>query len=285
LGEITLLPGVMNEESSCWSAEDTGAHPPLFSTLYYFEDAQPRDAGENMARDEALLQAVQNLPGRGGKVGTVRGLRVDVPILRWYRWAAPAVSVGYFQEGHPIRSRHPGRQFTRRRTGGGMVPHGPDPADGFTCTLVVPAAICRQTGLDNLRESYCRLHQRLRLALLAQGIPAQMVDCSPFDGQRPGLCFSEPVAGDVGLPGGAKIAGAAQARSRGSLLHQQIVQLPAEHRTDPKEHQEQQITGAFAQALARRVEPWSPPDPKSFDHTARALTTTRYNTPAWLEKR
>lgn len=272
----------MSEEPSP-NSDGRRDYPPLFSTLYYYEDAMPRDAAENMARDEALLQAVRKR--KKPTDGQGAGATVEVPILRWYRWAAPAVSVGYFQEGDPIRKTQPGRQFTRRRTGGGMVLHGPDPADGFTCTLVVPAAVCRETGLDNLRESYCRLHHRLRLALNARGIAARMVECTPFDGQRPGLCFSEPVAGDVSLPGGAKIAGAAQARSRGSLLHQQIVQLPAECRVEPKEEQEKQVCRAFAEALAERVEPWTPTDPKAFDETAKGLITSRYDTPDWLQKR
>ncbi len=239
---------------------------PLFPVLGVFHDETPHDAALNMAWDDALLRLAED----GGE-----------PLLRWYQWERPAVSIGYFQQAEPVRERYPGRDLVRRRTGGGTVLHGPAEEDGFTVTLAVPAKVARATGLANLRESYCKIHRALAAALRKLGVEARMVSCSAHDGARPGECFAEPVSGDVSLPNGRKIAGAAQSRSRGSLLHQQIIQLPLIE----FELVEAAIVEEFIRQLAQSSEPLRPENVQRLEQEAPEIAQKTYGTEDWNSKR
>ena len=75
------------------------------------------DPALNMAADEALLLSA---PWRGR------------PLLRFYEWDRPAVSIGYVQT---IAAAPEGYAAVRRPTGGGVVYHDFD----FTYTVMFPA--------------------------------------------------------------------------------------------------------------------------------------------------
>src|SRR5260221_3229151 len=71
----------------------------------------PGRAAENMAVDDALLQAAPELPG---------------PVLRFYGWSEPAASFGYFQKFADVQAMTTLRPLIRRPTPGGLVPHQAD---------------------------------------------------------------------------------------------------------------------------------------------------------------
>lgn len=159
-----------------------------------------RDPALNMALDEALLRTA----GERGR-----------PVLRLYRWSAPAVTIGFFQKFSAELA--PGRPVVRRPTGGGLVDHARD----ATYTVVAPPehALYRMPTA----ESYRAIHEAVATALRRIGVAARLAPCCAPE--RSGVCFAAPVKFDV-VAGGRKVAGAAQRRLKCGLLHQGSVLLP-----------------------------------------------------------
>lgn len=122
------------------------------------------------------------------------------PSLRFWGWGSPAVVLGRCQsvanEVDPDGARELGMRVVRRISGGGAMfvqPHG-----AITYSLILPEALL--DGL-NLRQSYEVCDGWAVLALRGMGIE----------------CFYQPI-NDIACAAG-KIAGAAQARRRGVVLH------------------------------------------------------------------
>lgn len=156
----------------------------------------------NMALDEALWRAFPKL-GR--------------PTLRLYRWARPAVSIGYAQRASACdleACAQLGLALVRRPTGGRAVLHDPDRE--LTYSLVHPVG-----GLGGVRESHRLIAEALALGLRQLGLPAEVaarVRC----GARPalsGACFEAPSPHELTIAG-KKVAGMAQVRDRLALLEQ-----------------------------------------------------------------
>jgi lipoate-protein ligase A len=152
-----------------------------------------------MALDEALLEAA----GQRG-----------VCTLRFYRWSAATVSLGYFQSVAD-RGCHPASRacpLVRRQTGGGAIVHDHESTYSFAAPAGSPLAV-------NAMSLYGAVHGALVDALASLGIHARIHDGgtgSPGD-RESFLCFLRRAPGDV-LLGDAKIAGSAQRRRRGALL-------------------------------------------------------------------
>jgi lipoyl(octanoyl) transferase len=160
------------------------------------------DAAWNMAVDAALLEAAPS-PGR--------------PVLRFYSWAEPAATFGYFQKIAEVERVTLLRPLVRRPTGGGLVPHDAD----WTYSIVFPPG----TPWYALKavESYQRMHEWIQLAFLTLSVRTELAaDCRKA---LPGQCFEGHEKFDV-LWQGRKIAGAAQRRTRDGLLIQGSVQPP-----------------------------------------------------------
>ncbi len=200
----------------------------------------------NMAVDEALFEFA------------------TLPSLRFYRWARPSISFGYFGLFADVADQLPERDVVRRWTGGGIVPHG----DDITYAVILPRRNC--TPQLQSRDVYAQIHEAIRHAL-SSSLDAQLAT-SNAPAVSPS-CFANPVAADV-LVGGKKIAGAAHRRTRGGLLHQGSIQgetLPA----DFPDH--------FAATLCARFEKRALP----LEVLARAeiLAQEKYGTVAWLRQR
>jgi lipoate-protein ligase A len=170
-------------------------------------------AAENMAQDFLLLQRYP---------GEARGR------FRHYEWTEPAFTFGYSQTWEWVASQLPEGRFDlcRRFTGGGLVDHRED----WTYALAVP----RGHRLEEMRatQSYRQIHEALAGALVACGGEAEVkAACEPAeDGQAcgiAGVCFQGAELYDVVSGSGAKIAGAAQKRSKHGLCVQGSVWKPA----------------------------------------------------------
>jgi len=172
---------------------------PIFSETVCFELDIARDGAMNMAMDELLLA------------------ESDGVVYRFYEWAQPTTSIGYFGDSSDILTKH---RAVRRPTGGGMVEHGV--GSDFTYSVIVSSTIARDLELKP-RASYRLIHGALVAALRQFGIDAVLAGVNePTSGGA--ACFVNPVGDDVML-GGNKIAGAGQKRSRGAFLHQGSVQM------------------------------------------------------------
>jgi lipoate-protein ligase A len=153
-----------------------------------------------MAVDHALLEKVSEL---------------GAPVLRFYGWTEPAASFGYFQKIADVERLTPLRPLIRRPSGGGIVPHDAD----WTYSLAFPA----DHEWHGLRatESYRRVHVWLQSAFAFRGLQTTLAPFALKSG--PGQCFAGYEQHDL-LWRGAKVAGAAQRRTRTGLLIQGSVQ-------------------------------------------------------------
>ncbi len=217
-----------------------------FERLIVYDDRARASAALNMAIDEALLELSTE------------------PVLRFYDWARPAISFGYFGEFADIEEEAASRELVRRWTGGGIVPHG----DDLTYSLVTPAS--HPAFGQGPAAVYAALHAAIREALRAENLHAELAaSAAP---KVSDACFANPVRDDVLLEG-RKIAGAAQRRTRAGFLHQGSIQLP-------------QLPQVFRERFARALSPVLEHReiPAAVQARAAELAAQKYGTDAWLRR-
>ena len=121
-----------------------------------------------MALDEALFESTK------------------VPSLRFYKWARPSLSFGYFGLFADVAPQMNERDIVRRWTGGGIVPHG----DDLTYSVIFPRN-GNEAQLQS-REVYRQIHDAIRRAL-APFVKAQLATKNSPAIQA--SCFANPVDG------------------------------------------------------------------------------------------
>ena len=218
--------------------------PKILSLLQLWEDSLPRIPAWQMACDEALLHFC------------------EMPVLRVYRWAAPAVTFGYAQRlaaVEPLARRLP---LMRRWSGGGMVFHGSD----VTLALAIPASEAAASGSS--RDIYSAIHESLLPAIQKYLPDARLV--LPEECRCGPVCFESPVAFDI-IAGASKICGGALRRSKAGVLYQGSLHLPGA------------VPAEIANALAAEVSRFE--EANSLDPLIENLSSSKYETPAWLAMR
>jgi len=203
-------------------------------------------AAANMAIDESLLRHAQ------------------APVLRLYGWEETCVSIGYFQKASVVAAS---TSFVRRYTGGGLVEHGRD----LTYTLVLPAD--HPLTAAGTLPSYRAIHEGVASALQAAGVDCQLATAQPK--QDHASCFLKPVPADVLDSKGAKLAGAAQRRTRQGCLHQGSIllsgQIPPQLPKVLPDHLARALQTSWAVAERTREE----------EELAEKLFRDRYSTRDW----
>ncbi len=244
--------------------------PPHCRLLPY----QVADGAWNMAADEALLEAA------------VAG----VASLRFYGWAQPTLSLGYFQAEASSRafSHLSELSWVRRPSGGAALVHHHE----VTYALALPSGPPWQKhGESWLR----RMHAILTDALAVLGVSA----CSRGDDEENKLgevlCFLHHTPGDL-LIDEAKVVGSAQRRQRGALLqHGGILRaaspftpllpgiLELTGLTISPESLRAAVTEQFAQRTGWHLPPddWSPAERRRIE----SLIAGKYTQPSWNQKR
>jgi len=146
------------------------------------------------------------------------------PVLRFYHWPWPCLSLGRHQYAYPARwdaLDHQGHlELVRRPSGGSAVLHG----SGLTYAMVLPVTmVSGRTGVERYRFC-CRWLQHVFARL---GHP--LVFGRDSAGRTGSHCFDRSTAADlVGARDGNKRIGSAQRRSRRALLqHGEMVLRPA----------------------------------------------------------
>jgi lipoate-protein ligase A len=215
-----------------------------FARILVWEDAVPRSPAEQMAWDEALL------------------LTAREPVLRTYRWAAPAMTFGYSQRLAEVEDLAVGRPIMRRWTGGGMVFHGTD----LTLALAIPSKEpFAQMTASKIYESLHRALLPAVQSLLPAARMATLEEC-----RCGAVCFESPVAFDI-VEGTRKILGGAMRRSRSGILYQGSLHLPD---LDPS---------LLASSLANDLQEFS--EIPAVDCAAKILERERYSTASWRNLR
>ncbi|HUB87396.1 MAG TPA: hypothetical protein VMB22_05855 [Verrucomicrobiae bacterium] len=169
--------------------------------IFFIFNSGKCGAAFNMALDEALLE---------------NAARLAKPVLRFYGWAEPAATFGYFQKFSEVERATLLRPLIRRPTGGGIVPHD---ADWTYCFTVPPN---HEWHLLKAEASYRRIHEWIQAAFAKLKIKTEL---APDQKKSAGQCFVGHEKFDL-LWRGRKIAGAAQRRNKLGLLIQGSVQPP-----------------------------------------------------------
>lgn len=168
--------------------------------------AGPLDGAWNMAVDEALLDSVIADPTRG-------------PVLRWYQWREPTLSLGYFQ---PIADRAETLTdvpVVRRITGGGAILHDRE----LTYSLVVPTGCWPRSAPPEMIFDF---HRFLADAIGPAAAPVERAAAPAAAGGEPFLCFQRRSRGDLAI-GAHKVLGSAQRNRKGTLLQHGSILLEA----------------------------------------------------------
>ena len=174
---------------------------------------EDRDGPDNMAMDEALLDAVDADP--------------SAAVLRTYGWSIPTLSLGYFQAIEDLvpERRWDGRAIVRRPSGGGALWHHHE----VTYSLVVPRSHPLAGRPSNL---YRAVHAAIAEALRSSGIAADRRGEGEGNPRspRPLLCFLDRDPEDILVDGG-KIVGSAQRRRPAAVLQHGSLLLRGSDRT------------------------------------------------------
>jgi lipoate-protein ligase A len=219
----------------------------LFPQMQLWEDISMRSPAQQMACDEAMAR-FKFVP--------------QMPVLRLYQWAKPAMTFGYAQRLALAQTLGEKCELMRRWTGGGVVFHGAD----LTLGLAIPAS--HEMASLGSPAIYKRIHEVLVLALRELGTPARLVleeEC--LDGPA---CFQSPAKHDI-MDGNSKICGGALRRFNDGVLYQGSLHL-------------NKITGkAIAARLAKSLIEFS--HQAKVEADASRLVLERYGTREWLELR
>ena len=155
-------------------------------------------AAENMAADEVLLDYALT-HGRAA--------------LRFYAWAEPSLSLGYFQTAasrltDPKRAKLP---WVRRATGGAALVHHHE----TTYALAMPPTC--EWKLPTGDSWICRFHKIITQALKIAGAETRSVACDEEKKLGEVLCFLHQTTGDL-TAASAKVVGSAQRKQKGAIL-------------------------------------------------------------------
>ncbi len=240
--------------SSFFSSSDTSACE-TFSSWFLWRD-QARSPAMNMAIDETLL---------------LQASAIGKPVLRFYRWDRPAISIGYTQQYH--LTARPGAALVRRPTGGGVVDHDHD----FTYSVAVPPD--HYINSLNRLESYHVIHRAVRSGLSRLDISAELAEdqISGSIDRASMVCFENPTRYDL-VAFGRKIGGSAQRRSRAGLLHQGSLHFGGRLPAGRKRLEDAFVSG-FESELEIEFQPFH--ESKSLVEQAMELRRRRYDTEEW----
>ena len=218
--------------------------PKIFTRLQLWEDFTPRSPAGQMACDEALLHFC------------------GMPVMRVYRWAAPAMTFGYAQRLAAVESLACRLPLMRRWSGGGMVFHGSD----VTLALAIPGSEAAASGSS--RDIYSAIHAGLLPAIQKYLPNARLV--LPEECRCGPVCFESPVAFDI-IAGASKICGGALRRSKAGVLYQGSLHLQGA------------VPAEIANSLAVDVSRFE--KAASLQAAIEKLASGKYETPAWLAMR
>src|ERR1700682_163424 len=162
----------------------------------------PASGAWNMAVDEVLLDGVAN--------GSAP------PTLRFYGWAPPCLSLGYFQAFEVVDvagCQSLGVDIVRRPTGGRAILHDRE----LTYSVALPLRLLGNDG--GVLPSYHRLSLALERGLNQLGVPVVLAPetaALPFMDQCP-VGFDRASAHEI-LLDGRKLVGSAQVRRATAIL-------------------------------------------------------------------
>lgn len=173
---------------------------------YWFDDTTDRSAIDNMEVDQRLLDLQTHSQNAS-------------PIVRIYRWTAPAVTFGRLQRIEEVRRAYPNLELAQRPSGGRAVLHGED----LTVTVALRDAVLAGEMGASVGASFRFIAQPIIDALNQSGLR-----CGFGEGRRRPSnevdCFAHAASCDiVNHETNEKIVGCAQRRVNGAILQQMSI--------------------------------------------------------------
>jgi len=172
-------------------------------------DTGIRHAAWNMALDEALLQMAEI---------------EQIPILRFYGWETPTLSLGYFQSVDEVdleACERAGFDWIRRPTGGRAVLHDRE----LTYSVVGPIALLA----ESVEKSYELLSEALAWGLRELGLRAELTLRRPdARAEKNPVCFVAPAYAELTIQG-KKVIGSAQMRTKHAVLQHGSIPLTLDY--------------------------------------------------------
>ncbi len=157
------------------------------------------DGYRQMSIDHALLRLANK-----GK---------SLPVIRFYRWSPPALTIGRFQPVENIdleACQRLGIDVVRRPTGGRALLH----KDDLTYAVIFPND---SEMPPSIQESYLFICRGIIRSLQLVGLETYMANHMERRRMESAACFSQPALADLSCRG-LKICGSAQVRKGGALL-------------------------------------------------------------------
>jgi lipoyl(octanoyl) transferase len=153
-------------------------------------------------------------------------------VLRLYSFKPRAVTIGFSQpmcsDRSIQRTIESYQDVSRRITGGGLVIHGAD----LPYTCIVHTSFGER--LKTVSDSYAFFHGIVQDAFSRCNLRCELHSTEQSSFRGSGRCFASPVKSDL-MYNGKKIAGAAQKRKKGWILHQGSIAMDLfsrEHQID-----------------------------------------------------
>lgn len=201
-------------------------------------------------------------------------------IVRTYGFTDGAMTFGVCQQvkddsAMKDRLKH-STSYTRRITGGGAVEHTND------IVYSVITHVREHEAFSNVNTSYHFLHSIIHKAIKPHVREVEL--CSLRDASFMGRkqCFSNPVENDI-MVRGQKVAGAAQKRRHGYILHQGSVQL---EKLGDKKLNDNDIRASLARSLGTLLQSQVLSEKLTIEEREKAeeLTETKYSQEKWIYK-
>lgn len=231
-------------------------------------DDPPLDGATLMARDEALLE------------------ERSLPTLRFYRWARPTLSLGYFQAAgelplDAVRAR--GGEVVRRSSGGKAILHEHE----LTYALCAPESGALGGGPAAAMRA---LHEALAAELTRQAgseVGLRREAAMHSDRRGSAWCFEDSSPLDLALDGRKLLGSAARRRQGWILFHGSLVLKPPAETPGvaalPQEPDRDALAAALSAALDLdfRAAPWTEAELAA----AERIRAERYADPAFTLRR
>ncbi len=163
----------------------------------------PLPGAENMNRDRELLKWAYSAEN-------------SRPVLRFFMWNPPAISLGYMQSEKDVDSNlcaRDGIDIVKRPTGGRAILHWTE----FTYSVVLPPE--HPLAKTTILETYNEISRALALGLRNLGIPAKLARGTAKLNPKNPSCFSSTSRYEL-VVNGKKLVGSAQRRKNGAVLQQ-----------------------------------------------------------------
>ena len=173
----------------------------------------PMDGQTNMDRDRELL----NWAYSDGDA---------IPVLRFFLWNPPAVSVGFGQLLEQLdaeKCAYKKIPIVRRPTGGRAIYHHSE----FTYSVTLPPS--HRLSQMNVLGTYNELSRALAMGLRNLNIPAKLSRGAPSSYSKNASCFSSTSRYEL-VVNGKKLVGSAQRRRHRAVLQQGSIMAGSEYK-------------------------------------------------------